>query len=116
MLVFQPLGTGQMAGILALELDQLRGRLAEQGFTVELDAAAERFLIDRGFDPRRGARTLRHTVEELLQDPIADLLLRNPGGGRILVHRSDTGLALQLLPCPHAESRKGTAAAVAVLA
>ncbi|MDR3117292.1 MAG: ATP-dependent Clp protease ATP-binding subunit [Puniceicoccales bacterium] len=97
-LVFQPLGSGQMAGILALELNQLRGRLGEQGFSLELEEDAEQFLIRRGFDPKRGARTLRHAVEELLQDPIADLVLRNPGGGRILARGDGDGLALQLLP------------------
>jgi ATP-dependent Clp protease ATP-binding subunit ClpC len=98
MLVFQPLGPAQMEGILALELNQLVGRLSEQGFSVELDEEAKQFLIAKGFDPKQGARTLRHTLEELLQDPIADLILRNPGGGRILACRgADSSLTLQLI-------------------
>jgi ATP-dependent Clp protease ATP-binding subunit ClpC len=98
LLVFQPLGNCQMDGILSLELEKFRDRLAELGFSLALDDGAKKFLIQKGFDPKQGARTLRRILDECLRDPIADLALCHPGGGQVVACCGGDGLELQLIP------------------
>jgi ATP-dependent Clp protease ATP-binding subunit ClpC len=41
-----------------------------------LTPAATEFLIEKGYDPKFGARPLRRAVEKYLQDPLAEEILR----------------------------------------
>jgi ATP-dependent Clp protease ATP-binding subunit ClpC len=110
-LVFRPLGGDQMRGILHLELDKLRRRMAGENFSLKLTEAAERFLIDRGFDLRYGARTLRRVLEEFLEDPLAEQILpmKDEGtGGTFSVDAESGGLRVHFSP----KKRAGTVSRV----
>ena len=49
---------------------------------IELDDKAKEFLVDKGFQPEMGARPLRRTIEQYLEDPLAEKLLMDPDEGR----------------------------------
>lgn len=49
---------------------------------LELDQAAKEFLVEKGFQPEMGARPLRRTIEQYLEDPLAEKVLSNPNEGR----------------------------------
>lgn len=75
-LVFRPLGPSELRRIVEGMAGVLRGRVAEQG--VELvftDAALDR-IAEEGYDPAYGARPLRRRLRELVEDPLAEMLLR----------------------------------------
>jgi len=79
--------------ILDLELARLHQRLAAREVALTLSADARQFLIDQGYDPAMGARPLRRAVQQYMEDPLAELLLR---GGlnrdtEISVRPSDAG-------------------------
>ena len=74
--VFRKLGREEVAKILDLELAKLRARLSEQDMTLELDKKAVDFLCDKGSDEAMGARPLRRAVQHWVEDPLADMLLR----------------------------------------
>ena len=74
--VFRKLGREEVAKILDLELAKLRARLSEQDMTLELDKKAVDFLCDKGSDDAMGARPLRRAVQHWVEDPLADMLLR----------------------------------------
>jgi ATP-dependent Clp protease ATP-binding subunit ClpB len=57
---------------------QLRGvmkRLAQQQYTLEVDASAKRLLAREGYDPQFGARPLKRAIQEKLLDPLATQIL-----------------------------------------
>ena len=75
--VFRKLEKDDVATILDLELAHLRERLAEKSMTLELDKKAVDFLVSKGSDDAMGARPLRRAVQRYVEDPLAELLLRD---------------------------------------
>lgn len=69
--VFHPLGRGELDHIVDLQLAGLRKLLAERKLTLELSDAARQYLADAGYDPVFGARPLKRAVQRLLQNPLA---------------------------------------------
>jgi len=52
-------------------------RLVERGMSFELDQAAKDFLIDKGYNPDFGARPLRRAIEQYVEDPLSESILRD---------------------------------------
>jgi len=73
--IYHPLAEEQIAHILEIQLEQLRGRLADRRLTLELSEAAVEFLAKRGYDPQYGARPLKRLLQREVQDPLAMLIL-----------------------------------------
>ncbi len=57
-------------------IEQTRRRIAAQSITLHVSDAARAFLVEHGYDPVYGARPLRRTVQCLLDDLLAESLLR----------------------------------------
>jgi ATP-dependent Clp protease ATP-binding subunit ClpB len=74
-IIFQSLDELQIARIVDIQLRRLEKRLAQQQLTLELDAAAKKFLAKEGYDPQFGARPLKRAIQEKLLDPLAMKLL-----------------------------------------
>lgn len=74
-IVFRQLTRADAAGILELELAKVRARISARGVAAEIGAEAKKFLIDKGFSEKDGARRLRRAVEKYLQDPLAEEIL-----------------------------------------
>jgi ATP-dependent Clp protease ATP-binding subunit ClpB len=75
--VFRPLGPGQLERILDLELELVQRRLftaARGRFLFHLDDAARGFLLREGTDPKYGARHLKRAIERHLVCPLANLI------------------------------------------
>lgn len=93
--VFKKLGRDEVVKILDLELAKLRARLSEKDMTLELDTSAVDFLCTKGSDDAMGARPLRRAVQHWVEDPLADLLLRDTlHPGRIAVATTKNGAEL----------------------
>ena len=75
-IVFNKLTTADLVQIIDLELDKLRDRLVGRGLTLSVTDSAKQLLISGDYDPEYGARPLRRAVEHLIEDPLADGLLR----------------------------------------
>jgi len=69
--IFNPLGKEQLAGIVKLLLKNVERLLAERQITLEITPAATELLLREGYDPAFGARPLRRTIQRLIQDPLA---------------------------------------------
>ena len=78
--VFHPLAKDQLRGIAAIQLDALRKRLAERDIRLELSDAALDKLVEAGFDPVYGARPLKRAIQQQLENPLAQALLRGEFG------------------------------------
>jgi ATP-dependent Clp protease ATP-binding subunit ClpB len=78
--IFEPLGQEQIGTILEIQLEELRGRLAERRIKLELSDEAISFLATRGYDPQYGARPLKRLLQREVQDPLAMRILEGEFG------------------------------------
>ncbi|TVQ95585.1 MAG: ATP-dependent chaperone ClpB [Deltaproteobacteria bacterium] len=74
--IFTPLQRAQMGRIVDIQLGDLRDRLAERRLGLTISDDARELLANRGFDPQYGARPLKRTITKLVQNPLAQELLR----------------------------------------
>ncbi|MFJ3467210.1 ATP-dependent chaperone ClpB [Pseudomonas sp. NPDC090203] len=73
--IFEPLGHDQIAGITEIQLGRLRQRLAERDLSLELAPEALEKLIAVGYDPVYGARPLKRAIQRWIENPLAQLIL-----------------------------------------
>jgi len=73
--VFRSLTLMEIRKIVDLMLGRVRQALTEQQITLEVTDAAKDHLVEKGFDPKFGARPLRRTIQNLVEDRLAEGLL-----------------------------------------
>ena len=76
-IVFRPLTREDLVGIVDYELRKVVKRLEEKSVTVRLDESAKDFLIQKGYNPDFGARPLRRAIEQHVEDPLSEAILRD---------------------------------------
>ena len=77
LIVFHQLPREQVKQIAELMLSELKERLSEEhDITLSLDESASELLIEKGYDPRYGARPMRRALERLIENPISELILQ----------------------------------------
>ncbi len=74
-IVFRPLSREQLTEIVDIQLARLQERLLERNIELRVTDAARQLLAERGWDPVYGARPLRRTIQRLVQDRLAMLIL-----------------------------------------
>jgi ATP-dependent Clp protease ATP-binding subunit ClpC len=86
-IIFRHLTSNDLKLVIDLELGKVRKRLSERGFALELTDAAKEFLIRKGSNTDYGARPLRRAIENFVEDPLSEELLRGEfqGKDKILV-------------------------------
>jgi ATP-dependent Clp protease ATP-binding subunit ClpB len=78
--VFHPLGREQIRRIVDIQLGYLRRRLQDRDMHLELDDAARDRLGEAGFDPVYGARPLKRAIQQQVENPLANRILRGEFG------------------------------------
>ncbi len=74
-IVFNPLGRDELIKVVDIMLDEVKARTSECGMTLELDEEAKKLLLDRGYDPKYGARPLRRAIQKMVEDSLSNLML-----------------------------------------
>jgi ATP-dependent Clp protease ATP-binding subunit ClpC len=97
-IVFRPLTREDLRRIIDIELSKVRKRLEDVGLMLELTNEAKDFLIDKGYNPDFGARPLRRAVENFVEDPLSEELLKGEFKGKdtITVTVREVGTEKQL--------------------
>ncbi len=75
--VFHALGRDHIRGILDVQLSYLRARLEALDYGLELTHEATEKLCEAGYDPVYGARPLKRAIQTHLENPLAELLLKD---------------------------------------
>lgn len=75
---FKSLEKDDLVQIIDLMLVDLNAMLAQEGVTIDVSKEVKEQLIELGYDPKFGARPLRRTIQEHLEDAIADSLIDQP--------------------------------------
>ncbi len=97
--VFHPLGTEQIRKIVDIQLVFLRKRLQDRNLDIVLEDSARDLLGEAGFDPVYGARPLKRAIQQQIENPLAQHILRGDflpgdtikvgvGDGRLAFSRS----------------------------
>ena len=86
---FRPLSKDDLLKIVDLEVAKVAKRIADKKIVLEFTPEAKVLLIEKGYDEKYGARPLRRAVEQYLEDPLAEAVLRGTvkDGEPILVVR-----------------------------
>jgi ATP-dependent Clp protease ATP-binding subunit ClpB len=84
--VFHALGREQIRIIVDIQLGHLRRRLAERGMQLELSESAIDKLAEAGFDPVYGARPLKRAIQQQIENPLAQRILRGEFAPGASVH------------------------------
>ena len=75
-IIFRHLTINDLKLVIDLELEKVRTRLSERGFQLELTDDAKDYLIKRGSNTDYGARPLRRAIENRVEDPLSEELLK----------------------------------------
>ncbi len=74
-ILFHRLARSNMAAIVDIQMQRLSKLLEDRKIVLKLDDAARQFLANAGYDPAYGARPLKRTIQRLIQDPLAEMIL-----------------------------------------
>ncbi|MBQ0060606.1 MAG: ATP-dependent Clp protease ATP-binding subunit [Bacteroidales bacterium] len=92
---FNSLSDSSIRKILDVELNQIKKRVENMGFVLEISDEAKDFLCKKGFDPQYGARPLRRAIQKYLENELSDFFINEePKDNKIVVTASEEKLSL----------------------
>jgi ATP-dependent Clp protease ATP-binding subunit ClpC len=74
--VFKPLSKEDLALIVDLMISDINERLIEKGLSISITKKMREFIVEKGYDPHFGARPLRRVIEDHIEDPISEEILK----------------------------------------
>ena len=75
---FKALSKENLLQIVDLMLDDVNNRLSSNNIHLDVTEKVKEKLVDLGYDPKMGARPLRRTIQDYIEDAITDYYLENP--------------------------------------
>ncbi|MGZ3303399.1 MAG: ATP-dependent Clp protease ATP-binding subunit [Isosphaeraceae bacterium] len=81
-IVFHSLNKQDLKQIVDIELSKIRGRMADRGLELVLTDEAKDYLIAKGYNPDYGARPLRRAIENMIENPLSEEILRGSFTGK----------------------------------
>ena len=90
-IVFHSLDEAHITKIVDLMLKEIQVRLEENELTIEVSPEAKALIVKEGFDSEYGARPLRRAIQRLIEDSLADELLKGEfkAGDHIYIKAED---------------------------
>ena len=97
-LVFEPLGRTELIKIVDIMLADVLKRAKEHKMEVEVDEEAKAFILEKGYDPKYGARPLRRTIQKMIEDEVSNRLLESSiaDGDKIIISRGEDALKFDI--------------------
>jgi ATP-dependent Clp protease ATP-binding subunit ClpB len=94
---FNRLGKPEILKIVDIQLELLKKRLLERKITLEATPKARAFLAETGYDPLYGARPLKRTIQNLVQNPLSKLVLSGdlPDGASVTMDKGTDGIVFR---------------------
>ncbi|MDP1845527.1 MAG: ATP-dependent chaperone ClpB [Candidatus Moranbacteria bacterium] len=96
-IIFHPLGTGEIKKIVDMQLDLVRKRLSEKHIKLNVSPEAEDLLARSGFDPIYGARPLKRAIQSMVLDELALRIVEGKikEGDRVKVGAKEDKIVIQ---------------------
>ena len=98
-ITFRSLEREDFAKIAAIMLSDLKAALEEKGISFTFDDAAARYLAEKAFSKKFGARNLRRVITKEVEDKIAEEIISSYGSGvaSVAVSTDENGLSIVCL-------------------
>jgi len=95
-IVFHPLSREQILAIVDIALQNVTSQLREKDISLEVSQEAKDFLGRKGYDEVFGARPLKRVIQDLLEDPLSEGLLKGTfkAGSTIKIDLADDKIAI----------------------
>ena len=74
-IMFEPLGRDEVREIVEIQITQMKQRLEDNGFTLEISHEAIDWLAQLGYDPQFGARPLKRVLQKRVMDELSKQIL-----------------------------------------
>jgi ATP-dependent Clp protease ATP-binding subunit ClpB len=96
-IIFNRLGRPEILKIVDIQLEILKRRLGERKIVLEATPKARAFLAENGYDPQYGARPLKRTIQNLVQNPLARMVLAGEiaDGDAVTLDKGTDGLVFR---------------------
>ena len=98
---FESLDKNDMEKIIDIDLKDLKQRVSEAGFQLNITSAAKKFVAEAGFDPKFGARPLKRAIQKYIEDPVSEQIIADRmqggthAGGKIRVGLSRENITVE---------------------
>ncbi|MFH1387117.1 MAG: ATP-dependent Clp protease ATP-binding subunit [bacterium] len=79
-IVFHPISKEDLSIIVDIMIGDVNKRLVEKGLFINVTKKAKKFLVAKSYDPKFGARPLRRTIEEEIEDLLSEEVLKGRFG------------------------------------
>ncbi len=80
---FKPLGKQEIAKIIDIEIKELRARMSEAGFRLNISQSAKDFVAEAGYDPNYGARPLKRAIQKYIENPVSEFIIADRTARRL---------------------------------
>ena len=99
-ITFNKLGKDTMIKVINKFIDEVRDQVKDKGIRIKIDKAATNWLLEKGFDPKMGARPLHRVIDKEVKRDLAKMMLfgdlRN--GGWLTISVADDKITLLAKP------------------
>ena len=97
-IVFNALEESDVNQIIDLQLSDLINNLKMLGYHIRINKTARKFILLKGYNKKYGARFLRRTIQETLENPISEILLKEkiPKGSTFIVKKIKNKIKFEL--------------------
>ncbi len=105
-IIFNRLGKPEILKIVDIQLEILKKRLGERKIQLEATPKARAYLAETGYDPQYGARPLKRTIQNLVQNPLAKMVLAGDvaDGDAVTLDKGSDGLVFKKKAAPAAKA------------
>ena len=91
---FKPLEKEHLLQIVDLMLEEVSEQLQEEEKQLTITDEVKEKLVEFGYNPQFGARPLRRTIQEYLEDKIADYIIDEPNVAQLKAHVVDSEIVV----------------------
>lgn len=98
-ITFAKLGKETMMKIVGKFLVELKNMVKDKGIAIEVTDEALDYLVDRGFDPKNGARPLQRVIDKEIKRPLSRQILFGDlkNGGSVVIDYRDSEIKLDVV-------------------
>ncbi|HEY0221363.1 MAG TPA: AAA family ATPase [Lactovum miscens] len=91
---FDVLSKKDLIKIVDLMLAEVNGQIGKNEIYLEVSQPVKEKLVDLGYNPKMGARPLRRTIQENIEDPIADFYIEHPENKQLFADLIDDKIVI----------------------
>lgn len=76
-IIFHELNKEELLQIVDLMLSEITDELAEKNIFITFDKKVKEYILEKGYEPKYGARPLRRAIQKYIENELAECLLKN---------------------------------------